>query len=219
VLRRTVPVMTRVSWLAYCALGCAVAIACAVLIRLGSPLLPSHAYTLFALLLCGVLLNAHANLSGELLQASGRFERLIAVAGVSLALLVGIFFATKSALAVQAIGVAWLGSQWIGAMLMDAQATRILELRGVTLRLLGQRALPSVAVLLALLGCVGVAAPLPILVVTSVAILGASALGLVIEERSLLAEWWRSAAERLGVGKGSTPGEAMAQELRESRGL
>jgi O-antigen/teichoic acid export membrane protein len=218
VLRRTLPVMMQVSWLAYCAVGAGVAIVCGVLIRLGSPLLPSHAYTLFALLLCGVLWNAHGNMSGELLQASGRFERLITVAGLSLLLLTLLFFGLKAVIPSLAIGVAWATSQLLAAVVIDVEALTVLGAARTALRTMRQRALPSVGVVLALLGCTVASASVTLFGAASFGVFVLGGVLLALEERMLLAEWWRGATVRLTRSR-TTAASVLSQEARDARGL
>ncbi len=96
------------------------------------PLLPilaiegSEALPLFCLLLGGVALHAHANLSYELLQARGRFGEVAAVAASALATLVGVFLALRTMTPLIALGWAWFLSQAVYAIFARTRAVRAL---------------------------------------------------------------------------------------------
>ena len=80
---------------------------------------------LFALVLLGVCLNAHSDLSYSYLQASGRYLLASALGAVTLgAMWLGFLFLVRSA-GLLAVGWAWLASQLLYALLADALAARV----------------------------------------------------------------------------------------------
>jgi O-antigen/teichoic acid export membrane protein len=74
---------------------------------------------LFALLIVATSLNAHSQLSNELIQASGRYRRSIYSSACALATLAAVFLAAKSATGLLAIGWAWIAAALISACVAD----------------------------------------------------------------------------------------------------
>jgi O-antigen/teichoic acid export membrane protein len=75
---------------------------------------------LFVVLLLGICLNAHANLSYELLQAAGKYKAITYGSALALALMVTVFFGLKQTYGVYAIGLAWIISQAAYSLIFDA---------------------------------------------------------------------------------------------------
>lgn len=86
------------------------------LIGLHSPLVQS----LFIVLLLGVCINAHANLSYEFLQATGRYWAVAWLGLVALIIMVISFYGLNENVGIMAIGWAWVGSQLIFAIFADS---------------------------------------------------------------------------------------------------
>jgi O-antigen/teichoic acid export membrane protein len=83
---------------------------------------------LFVILLLGISLNAHANLSYEMLQAFGKYKLVILLSAMSLALMLIFFFVIKKADGIYAIGWAWVISQGVYSAVSDAVTLSILSL-------------------------------------------------------------------------------------------
>lgn len=75
---------------------------------------------MFILLLFGVSMNAHANLSYEFLQSAGRYWSAARLSGLAVSLMIVIFFGLYNRIGMPAIGWAWIMSQVIYAMIADA---------------------------------------------------------------------------------------------------
>ena len=74
---------------------------------------------LLSLILLGVCLNAHANLSYELLQAAGRYKLVAVLSGIALLLMVGTFYALYGKVGIIAIGWSWVIGQVLSSMIFD----------------------------------------------------------------------------------------------------
>ena len=111
---------------------------------------------LFLTLMVGVSFNAHTNLASEFLQATGRYTVVVGLAALSLAALLGGFFALSSATGLLAIGWAWLASQLAYGLAADATVLRALAaLRVVGAREVLARGLGAGAVMLCVAGGLG----------------------------------------------------------------
>lgn len=84
---------------------------------------------LFLILLLGVSLNAHSNISYEYLHASYRVKETILLNILSIILIFSIFFLTMNHYEIYAIGLAWLGSQLIYVIMMDFLVYKKLSLK------------------------------------------------------------------------------------------
>ena len=155
-LVRLLPHAMYVSWVLYGVLVVAGSVAgpwALELVGLGA----TAPAALLILVLGGVAYNAHATLSYEYVQASGRYGRSAALAGLSLLTLIVAFYAFLPRQPALAVGWAWLVSQSVCAVLLDGVALRSLSLRfravadAVVVRLLG-----LAAVVLFVLTSVGV---------------------------------------------------------------
>ena len=82
---------------------------------------------LFILLLLGICLNAHANLSYELLQAATKYRMIWVSSAVSLTALIACFYATMPVYGISAIGIAWIVSQGVYSTLSDTMAFAVLN--------------------------------------------------------------------------------------------
>jgi len=76
-------------------------------------------HVLFILLLIGVSLNAHSNISYEFLHASYRVNETIILNIFSFVLIYYLFYLGLNKFEIHAIGYAWLGSQLIYALIID----------------------------------------------------------------------------------------------------
>jgi O-antigen/teichoic acid export membrane protein len=74
---------------------------------------------LFALLLLGVCLNAHTNLSYEYLQAEGKFKIVTIINFLVLIIMVLVFYGLLNNFELISIGLAWLVSQFIYSFVLD----------------------------------------------------------------------------------------------------
>ena len=81
--------------------------------------------SLFCLLLCGVAINAHSNLSYEILQARGRFLNTIVLSGTSLVMLIVFYFVLEKKLGYFAIGYSWIISQIFYSFWIDQKAVNL----------------------------------------------------------------------------------------------
>lgn len=75
---------------------------------------------LFVLLLLGVSLNAHTNLSYEFLQAAGRYRQAAACSAFALLIMLSCFLLLYGKTGVYAMGWAWIISQGLYALAADA---------------------------------------------------------------------------------------------------
>jgi O-antigen/teichoic acid export membrane protein len=155
-LVRLLPHAMYVSWVIYGVLVVAGSLAgpwALELVGLGS----AAPAALFILVLGGVAYNAHASLSYEYVQASGRYGHSAALAALSLVTLVMAFYAFLPHQPALAVGWAWLVSQSICAVLLDGVALRALSLRlRAVIDALAVRLLGLGAVVLFVLSSVGV---------------------------------------------------------------
>jgi len=115
------------SWAAYSAITMVAALCVSAAATLTLWHEPS-ARQLLVLLILGVALNAHANLSSEFLQASGRYMVLIGANVGTLVILVLIFHAASGRVGPIAIGCAWAASQFVLATVADFAAGRTADL-------------------------------------------------------------------------------------------
>lgn len=117
-LYRKLPNILRYSWSIFTALSLVGTLATPLLLNLMN-LGKVEIQTIFIPMLIGVSLNAHANLSYELLQAQGRYIGAGIVSFVSLCLMTLVFLALKDYLGLAAIGWSWAISQLIYAIITD----------------------------------------------------------------------------------------------------
>jgi O-antigen/teichoic acid export membrane protein len=171
-LGRILPGVLSASWLTYClfaAVGVLIAPIVPKVMHLGST--PP---VLFALLIVGVLWNAHAVLSIELLQASGQFRVVGETAAVSFTVMTAVFLILARRYPAYAIGWAWVVSQFISTAFIDAQALR--HLRGkVSLGPLGRARLPGAVLACAALAWLGGVWTPPLVLATVLALVAAAA--------------------------------------------
>ena len=74
---------------------------------------------LLSLILLGVCLNAHANLSYELFQAAGKYTLVAVLSAIALLLMLGTFYALYGKVGINAIGWSWVIGQMLSAMIFD----------------------------------------------------------------------------------------------------
>ena len=84
---------------------------------------------LFVILLLGICMNAHANLSYELQQATGKYKLIPCISALSLVLIVACFYMLQHGFGIHAIGWSWVISQAAYAMVSDAFTMSILRVR------------------------------------------------------------------------------------------
>jgi O-antigen/teichoic acid export membrane protein len=82
---------------------------------------------LFVLLFFGCCLNAHANLSYELLQASAKYKIVLSISTLSLMTMVACFYGMQRFFGISAIGLAWIISQGSYSTISDAVGLEILN--------------------------------------------------------------------------------------------
>ena len=82
---------------------------------------------LFVLLLLGICLNAHANLSYELLQAAAKYRFLAFITSLSLLIMVTSFYGFQQKVGIHAIGLSWIISQAIYSSVSDFVALVVLQ--------------------------------------------------------------------------------------------
>ncbi len=168
-LARVLPAMQNASWMACCLAAVAAILAAPFVLTLMR--LSATPPLLFALLIIGVLWNAHATLSIELLQAGARFRTVGEAAAISFAVMTAVFLALAGQYPRYAIGWAWVVSQLMYSAFIDARAIHRLRDR-VSLPRLGMARVPA-----AVLACSALAAIsngwTPALIVTGVVALGA----------------------------------------------
>ncbi|MEP6729698.1 MAG: oligosaccharide flippase family protein [bacterium] len=150
-LLRLLPGVQTASWLTYCILGVVGSVGSVFILRL-IHLDGSTTPILFSLLLVGVLWNAHAILSGELLQARAAFRRVAEVAGVAFAVMTIVFLLLSRLMLTEAIGWAWMFSQFLSSALIDYYAVRGLggEVRWPAIV---RERLPAAAIVLSAIAC------------------------------------------------------------------
>lgn len=106
---------------------------------------------LFFLLLYGVCLNAHTNLSYEFLQAASRLKEVIYTSCSTIFMMVAVFYLCLNDYDFYAIGVAWIVSQFINSFVMDYLVLKNLSVsRVVTTQ--GLNALFSIIIYFAVYG-------------------------------------------------------------------
>lgn len=182
-LARVLPGVQSASWIAYCVLASIGILAVPLILavtRLGStqPLL-------FALLVVGVLWNAHAALSIEVLQAGGQFRAVGEAAMVSFVVMTVVFLVLARRFPAYAIGWAWLVSQFLSSAFVDVQALDALRGRGALGRLAQARVAGAILPCAALGWLGGLWMPLVALVTFAALLLVAAevpAIGLAIRE-------------------------------------
>jgi O-antigen/teichoic acid export membrane protein len=166
-LGRILPGVQSASWLTYCVIGVAGIIAAPFVLTLMR--LNATPPLLFALLIVGVLWNAHAALSIEFLQASGQFRAVGEAAAVSFIVMTAVFLALAGHYPTYAIGWAWVISQFISSAFIDAQALR--RLGGVSMRMLAKTRLPGAALASIALAWLDGIWILPLLIMGAIALL------------------------------------------------
>lgn len=119
---RILPGVQSASWMAYSAVAIIGALAAPVIVRLMR--LGETPPLLFGLLLTGVLWNAHAVVSIEVLQAEGRFRAVVETTAISFGLMTAVFLALAGREPTLAIGWAWLVSQLVASTWVDVYAVR-----------------------------------------------------------------------------------------------
>ncbi|MBI4706722.1 lipopolysaccharide biosynthesis protein [Candidatus Desantisbacteria bacterium] len=82
---------------------------------------------LFVILLLGICLNAHANLSYELLQAARKYKLVAYISTLSLMVMVVCFYGMQQDFGIYAIGWAWIISQGVYSMVSDIVALSVLN--------------------------------------------------------------------------------------------
>jgi O-antigen/teichoic acid export membrane protein len=112
------PTVFSASWAGYTMLSGIGAIAAPLLLGILGLRLPVI-QNLFVVLLLGVTMNAHANLSYEFLQATGRYWVAVGLSLVALILMVGSFYGLYTSFGIMAIGWSWVISQVIYAIIAD----------------------------------------------------------------------------------------------------
>ena len=191
-LGRILPGLQSASWLIYSLIAIAGVIAAPAVLHVMR--LSATPPPLFALLVIGVLYNAHATLSNELLQASGQFRVVGETATVSFVAMTAVFLLLVRRYPLYAIGWAWVISQFLSSVFIDAQAVR--RLRGVvSIVALGRTRLPGVILPCATFAWLtGVSIP-PIIVVCMVAL----AIALVASEAPAIVSAVRDLSGRAAV--------------------
>lgn len=115
ILLNKIPNYHKTSWLLYNLLFLAIIFL--------YPLFPNFLYiedlTLFFLLLYGVCINAHSNLSYEFLQADSRLKEVITVGILTAIIMIFVFYLEFSQVGYYSIGIAWIFGQLISSILMD----------------------------------------------------------------------------------------------------
>lgn len=115
--------MTTISWFGFLALSIVITVFSEDIIRFMN--IPGNlSQNLFVLLCIGVCLNAHANLSYEILQARGEYLSTVFLSFGSLVLLLVIFLASEASMGLMSIGFAWLVSQAIYSLSGDILAVK-----------------------------------------------------------------------------------------------
>ena len=115
VLKKKIPLYFNISWFSYNSLFLGV--------LLVLPMLPNFLMIqnleLFFLLLLGVCMNAHTNLSYEYLQADSKLKEVIFSSMFTLVLMVLVFYLLLDKYDVYSIGISWICSQFINSIIMD----------------------------------------------------------------------------------------------------
>ncbi|QDQ01310.1 hypothetical protein FOH38_13040 [Lysinibacillus fusiformis] len=106
---------------------------------------------LFFILLYGVCVNAHANLSYEFLQAASRLKEVIYTSCTAILLMVTVFYLCLNDYGFYAIGVAWIVSQFINSFVMDYLILKNLNVSKV-ISTLGLNAVLSIIIYFAVFG-------------------------------------------------------------------
>ena len=139
-LGRILPGLQSASWLAYCLAAVAGIIVAPFVLNVMR--LNATPPLLFALLVVGVVWNAHSVLSSEVLQAGGHFRAVGETAAVSFVAMTAVFLLLARSSPAYAIGWAWVISQFLSSVFMDAQALR--RLRGtISVGALGKGRVPG----------------------------------------------------------------------------
>jgi O-antigen/teichoic acid export membrane protein len=167
-LRTLLPTVQVASWVSYCALGLAGGLAGPLVLSL-LHMSETSAPQLFALLLLGVLWNAHSVFSIELMQAGGQFRAVGEASAISFVVMTLAFLALARYAPREAIGWAWLISQFIAACFTDVRALRSLGGR-LPLRELARTRVPAAALASIAAGWL-VGVPVAVLVLAAIAAL------------------------------------------------
>ncbi|MEA0561904.1 lipopolysaccharide biosynthesis protein [Lysinibacillus irui] len=123
-LLNKIPPYLNVSWLAYNLMF----IIAYYLSPILSNFLMIEDLKLFLLLLYGVCLNAHTNLSYELLQAASRLREVIVTSCSTIVCMITVFYLGLPSFNFYSIGIAWGVSQFINSFIMDYLVLKELKL-------------------------------------------------------------------------------------------
>lgn len=118
-LLNKLPKFLQISWVAYMGIAI-IGILAAPTVLWIMHLTQPGVLALFTLLLIGLCMNAHSNLSYEFIQATGKYQQVLTVTLLSLLLMIGNFVWLKNSLGIYAIGWAWIISQSFFAIVTDA---------------------------------------------------------------------------------------------------
>jgi O-antigen/teichoic acid export membrane protein len=115
ILGNKIPRYFNISWITYNALF--------ITLLIVIPILPNFLMIqnmeLFFLLLLGVCMNAHTNLSYEFLQADSKLKEVIFNSLFTLITMVLIFYLFMNRYGLYSIGISWIISQFINSIIMD----------------------------------------------------------------------------------------------------
>lgn len=117
-----------ISWIAYLLIG-VIGVLMAPQFLFLMKISDEKILSLFVVLLIGVCLNAHANLSYELLQASAKYKAINMLGVISITVLAVTFYSAKYTLNIYSIGLAWVVSQAIYAIISDDVALQIASIK------------------------------------------------------------------------------------------
>ncbi|MFD1929265.1 oligosaccharide flippase family protein [Sporosarcina siberiensis] len=91
---------------------------------------------LFYLLLYGVCLNAHTNLSYEFLQASSKLKVIILINFIILLLIIGSFYLLIDLYGIYSIAISWVISQFVYSLIMDYLTLIVVGYKNIFITLL-----------------------------------------------------------------------------------
>jgi O-antigen/teichoic acid export membrane protein len=113
------------SWAGYNLFGAVGVLAApSIMVFLGMAHTPAAA-DLMVLMVLGLSLNAHSNLSYEFLQAAGKYGLVAVLGAAALAVMAGGFYLLYGRAGVAAMGWAWIASQALYAAVADAMAAAV----------------------------------------------------------------------------------------------
>lgn len=115
ILIKKLPLYYNFSWFGYSLLF----LATLFLLPSFSNILRINDLNLFFLLLLGVCMNAHTNLSYEFLQASSKLKEVIVSSLIVMVVMVVIFYLCQVKYGIYSIGIAWIVSQLTNSLIMD----------------------------------------------------------------------------------------------------